>query len=55
LLVTPPDYEPPGFQQAASDRFSFEVDPMNIKVGDVVTVCINTNISSDEIEKVFVE
>ena len=37
-LVTPEDYEPPGFKAASSDNFSFEHEPMNIKVGDVSTV-----------------
>ena len=36
--VTPNDYEPPGFKAAQSDIFQFEEEPMNIKVGDVVTV-----------------
>lgn len=35
--VTPPDYEPPGFQAAAKDHFNYEEEPMNIKVGDVAT------------------
>lgn len=35
--VTPNDYEPPGFKAAQSDNFQFEEEPMNIKVGDVVT------------------
>ncbi|XP_072046719.1 uncharacterized protein [Amphiura filiformis] len=35
--VTPPGYEPPGFQAAERDDFSYEEEPMNIKVGDVST------------------
>ena len=37
-LVTPADYEPPGFTSASTDNFRFEDEPMNIKVGDVNTV-----------------
>ncbi|XP_064634240.1 HORMA domain-containing protein 1-like [Lineus longissimus] len=35
--ITPEDYEPPGFQSADSDYFTFEDEPMNIRVGDVST------------------
>ncbi|XP_023242584.1 meiosis-specific protein HOP1-like [Centruroides sculpturatus] len=35
--VTPADYEPPGFKPADSPYFYFKSDPINIKVGDVVT------------------
>ena len=38
FVVTPGDYEPPGFKAATSDNFTFENEPMNIKVGDVATV-----------------
>ena len=48
-LVTPHDYEPPGFQQAASDGFNFQVHPMNIKVGDVTTVSISTNMNRKKV------
>ncbi|XP_041365115.1 HORMA domain-containing protein 1-like isoform X2 [Gigantopelta aegis] len=34
---TPADYEPPGFKACESDSFTFEEEPMNIKVGDVTT------------------
>jgi len=37
--VTPADYQPPGFCQSEFDSFKFEDEPMNIKVGDVATVC----------------
>ncbi|KAK3103440.1 hypothetical protein FSP39_019260 [Pinctada imbricata] len=36
--VTPADYEPPGFKPADSDKFTFDVEPANINVGDVSTV-----------------
>lgn len=39
-LVTPADYEPPGFKAADSGSFQFEEEPMNIKIGDVSTVSI---------------
>ena len=40
FVVTPAEYEPPGFQAASTDNFNFALDgePMNIKVGDVATV-----------------
>ena len=38
VSVTPADYEPPGFQPSERDDFSYEEEPMNIKVGDVSTV-----------------
>lgn len=36
--VTPTDYEPPGFKASPSDNFTYEDEPMNIRVGDVTTV-----------------
>ncbi|XP_071831182.1 uncharacterized protein [Apostichopus japonicus] len=35
--VTPTDYEPPGFKASPSDNFTYEDEPMNIRVGDVTT------------------
>ncbi|XP_070570594.1 HORMA domain-containing protein 1-like [Ptychodera flava] len=35
--LTPADYEPPGFKAAESDKFNYDIEPMNIKVGDVQT------------------
>lgn len=35
--VTPVDYEPPGFQASDSDAFSYEDDPINLRVGEVAT------------------
>ena len=40
-LVTPADYEPPGFAPCTSDNFQFEDEPMNIDVGSVATVGVN--------------
>ena len=40
FLVTPPDYEPPGFKPADGDSFQFEKEPLNIKLGNVPTVSI---------------
>ena len=36
--VTPPDYQPPGFQHSDVCEYSFKQEPLNIKVGDVATV-----------------
>ncbi len=38
VLVTPAEYEPPGFKACESDNFKFDEEPMNIKIGDVNTV-----------------
>ena len=38
FLVTPIDYEPPGFVSSDRETFDFEEEPVNIKVGDVSTV-----------------
>ena len=38
LVVTPADYEPPGFVAAEEEGFVFEHNTENIKVGDVATV-----------------
>ena len=40
LLVTPEDYEPPGFKAADTENFQFEEDPTNVKIGHVNTVSI---------------
>ena len=37
-VVTPEDYEPPGFQATAEEDFAFKDETTNIKVGDVLTV-----------------
>jgi len=37
-LVTPEDYEPPGFKAADCDSLSFDVNPVKIGVGSVSTV-----------------
>ena len=37
-VVTPEDYEPPGFQPTSDEDFAFKDDTTNIKVGDVYTV-----------------
>ena len=37
-LVTPENYEPPGFQATLDDDFAFKDETTNIKVGDVFTV-----------------
>ena len=45
-LVTPEDYEPPGFQATSDEDFAFKDETTNIKVGDVLTVsCSNLQIS----------
>ena len=36
--MTPPDYQPPGFQHTDACEFLFKQEPLNIKVGDVSTV-----------------
>ena len=38
IAATPTEYEPPGFAAAECDNFTFEEEPMNIKIGDVSTV-----------------
>ncbi|XP_071505019.1 uncharacterized protein [Diadema antillarum] len=35
--VTPADYEPPGFKASDTDRFSYEEEPINLRVGEVST------------------
>ena len=40
-LVTPEDYEPPGFQATSDEDFVFKDETTNIKVGDVLTVSVN--------------
>lgn len=37
-IVTPPEYQPPGFQHSDFNEYFFKQDPLNIKVGDVATV-----------------
>ena len=44
--MTPEDYEPPGFRFSDSDEFQFKEEPMNIRVGDVNTVCTIVDIVS---------
>ena len=39
-LVTPVDYEPPGFQATSDKDFAFKDETTNIKVGDVLTVSV---------------
>jgi hypothetical protein len=36
--VTPCDYEPPGFEATDDNFFTFNTEPLNIKVGDISTV-----------------
>ncbi len=36
-LVTPEDYEPPGFQPTSSENFEFEESAVNIRIGEVAT------------------
>ena len=37
-IVTPPGYQPPGFQHSDFSEYLFKQDPLSIKVGDVATV-----------------
>nr|XP_002731279.1 PREDICTED: HORMA domain-containing protein 1-like [Saccoglossus kowalevskii] len=46
--VTPEDYEPQGFKPSDSDKFKYEFEPMNIKVGDVETNDDATEVVEEE-------
>jgi hypothetical protein len=35
--VTPDDYEPPGFYAVESSAFMFQSEPLNCKLGEVIT------------------
>lgn len=39
ILVTPESYVPPGFKHADNVIFNFEEDNINIRLGNVKTVC----------------
>lgn len=36
-VVTPQDYEPPGFKEAEGDTLVFEKEPVKLTMGEVVT------------------
>lgn len=37
FVVTPQDYQPPGFKEADSDMLVFEKEPVKLTMGEVVT------------------
>ena len=41
-IVTPPDYEPPGFIASDNPDITFTDAPMKIRIGDVSTVSLDT-------------
>jgi len=47
ILVTPEDYEPPGFKAGDMDTFLFQDETMKIRIGDVSSVIYILCFASD--------